>query len=107
MLQLSHRPKAGALLSQRLRLRRRVRQRLLMLQLSHRPKAGALLSQRQSRDRRGDRVIVGKDAHVAVAVAAGEGDASLADKVSTITVKKNLRPNFQTIPNNSKQNHVL
>jgi len=85
-----------------------------MLQLSHRPRVRVQRSQRvrqrpqrQKRDRRGDRVIVDKDVHVAVAVAGGEGVVSLADKVSTITVKKSLRPSFRTIPNSSKQSRVL
>tara|TARA_B100002049_G_scaffold144490_1_gene107257 strand:- start:1219 stop:1368 length:150 start_codon:yes stop_codon:yes gene_type:complete len=49
---------------------------------------------------------VGKDS-AAAAAGEGEGVASLAGKVSIITVKKNSRPSFQTIPNSSKQNHVL
>jgi hypothetical protein len=50
---------------------------------------------------------VGKDTHAVGVAGEGEGAASLAGKVSTITVKKNSRPSFQTIPNSSKQNHAL
>jgi hypothetical protein len=117
MLQLSHRPRVRVQLTQKLRLRRKVRQKPLMLQLSHRLRVRVLRVQRSqrvrrrpqrlNRDRSGDRVIVDKDVHVAVAVAGGEGVVSLADKVSTITVKKSLRPSFRTIPNSSKQSRVL
>jgi hypothetical protein len=105
-------------LGQKLRLHQRLSQKPLRLQPNHRPTVKVPLGQklrlhqrlsqkplRLSRDHRIDRVTVGKDTH-AVAVA-GEGVASLAGKVSTITVKKNSRPSFQTIPNSSKQNHAL
>jgi hypothetical protein len=77
------------LLSQRLRLNQRLNQEPLRL----------------DRDHKGDRAIVGKESLVVVVV--GEGVESLADKVSTITVKKSSRPNSRTIPKNSKQNHAL
>jgi hypothetical protein len=77
-------------LSQKLRLHQRLSQKPLRL----------------NRDHRIDRATVGKD-NSAAAGGEGEGVASLAGKVSTITVKKNSRPSFQTIPNSSKQNHVL
>jgi len=76
-------------LRQKLRLHQRLSQKLLRL----------------NRDHRIDRATVGKDS--AAAAGEGEGVASLAGKVSIITVKKNSRPSFQTIPNSSKQNHVL
>jgi hypothetical protein len=108
-------------LSQRLRLNQRLSQKPLRLQLSHRLRVKVLLSQRLrlnqrlnqeplrlDRDHKGDRAMVGKESLlVVVVVVVGEGVESLADKVSTITVKKNSRPNFRTIPNNSKQNHAL
>jgi hypothetical protein len=78
-------------LGQKLRLHQRLSQKPLRL----------------SRDHRIDRVTVGKDAHPVAVAGEGEGAASLAGKVSTITVKKNSRPSFQTIPNSSKQNHAL
>jgi hypothetical protein len=78
-------------LGQKLRLHQRLSQKPLRL----------------SRDHRIDRVTVGKDTHAVAVAGEGEGAASLAGKVSTITVKKNSRPSFQTIPNSSKQNHAL
>tara|TARA_Y100001947_G_scaffold37773_1_gene31108 strand:- start:890 stop:1126 length:237 start_codon:yes stop_codon:yes gene_type:complete len=60
---------------------------------------------RLSRDHRIDRATVGKDS--GAGAGEGEGVVNLAGKVSTITVKKNSRPSFQTIPNSSKQNHAL